>query len=177
MSDRDLQRALYISRQRADRLELERVAYEDQIADLRDELKQVKPWRDIAHREAERVKALKAEVERRGNLLEDVVNELDLSETAIAEHGPMGTPPAELVRLMLIYKDKIITRLRAGMVDANELAVKGVTEEDAAKIGRIADFVGWFLHNEGDRTRHQITEDDWPDFLRTIAAKCKEAGE
>jgi hypothetical protein len=51
-------------------------------------------------------------------MLEDVINELDLSESAIAEHGPMGTPPAELVRLVLDQKDKEISMLKAGMVDA-----------------------------------------------------------
>ena len=50
-------------------------------------------------------------------MLEDVVNELNLSETVIAEHGPLGTPPAELVRLVLQQKDKTIRMLKAGMVD------------------------------------------------------------
>ena len=39
------------------------------------------------------------------NLLEDVVNELDLSDIAIEKHGPLGTPPADLVRLVLQEKD------------------------------------------------------------------------
>ena len=41
-------------------------------------------------------------------MLEDVVNELDLSDAMIAEHGPLGTPPAQLVRLVLDQKDKIM---------------------------------------------------------------------
>lgn len=45
--------------------------------------------------------ALKREVERLKNLLEDVVNELDLPESAIEKHGPLGTHPSELVRLVL----------------------------------------------------------------------------
>ena len=48
------------------------------------------------------------------NMLEDVVNELDLSELAIEKHGPMGTPPAELVRLVLEEKDRIILGLKNG---------------------------------------------------------------
>jgi len=48
------------------------------------------------------------------NMLEDVVNELDLSESAIEEHGPMGTAPAELVRLVLEQKDRTITMLKQG---------------------------------------------------------------
>jgi hypothetical protein len=54
------------------------------------------------------------------NMLEDVVNVLDLSDVAIAEHGPIGTPPAELVRLVLDQKDRTIRNLRAGMVDSTQ---------------------------------------------------------
>lgn len=39
------------------------------------------------------------------NMLEDVVNELDLSSKQIEKHGPMGTSPAELVGLVLKEKD------------------------------------------------------------------------
>ena len=51
------------------------------------------------------------------NMLEDVVNELDLSDEMFEEHGPLGTPPAELVRLVLEQKDRTIRNLRAGMVE------------------------------------------------------------
>ena len=44
----------------------------------------------------------KAELE---NMLEDVVDELDLSDDMLEEHGPLGTPPAEMVRLILDRKD------------------------------------------------------------------------
>ena len=64
-----------------------------------------------------RCERLEKEVERRGNLLEDVVNELDLSNAAITEHGPLGTEPAELVRLVLAEKDKRIAMLANGMTD------------------------------------------------------------
>lgn len=50
------------------------------------------------------------------NMLEDVVNVLDLSGIAIEKHGPLGTPPAELVRLVLEQKDNQIRMLKAGMV-------------------------------------------------------------
>jgi len=49
------------------------------------------------------------------NMLENVVNELDLSESAIEKHGPLGTPPAELVRLVLNEKDRIIRNLKADL--------------------------------------------------------------
>lgn len=49
------------------------------------------------------------------NMLEDVVNELQLSEAMIEKHGPLGTSPAELVRLVLEQKDKQIRMLKAGM--------------------------------------------------------------
>ena len=48
-------------------------------------------------------------------MLFDVVDELDLSDKT---HGPLGTPPAELVRLVLRQKDKTIQMLKSGMVDA-----------------------------------------------------------
>lgn len=49
------------------------------------------------------------------NMLEDVVNELDLSEAVIEKHGSLGTPPAELVRLVLEQKDLEIAALKAGL--------------------------------------------------------------
>ena len=50
-------------------------------------------------------------------MLFDVVNELDLSDGMIDEHGPLGTPPAELVRLVLERKDRTITMLKQGFVE------------------------------------------------------------
>ena len=50
------------------------------------------------------------------NMLEDVVNELDLSEAMIEKHGQEGTAPATLVRLVLEHKDKQIRILKAGLV-------------------------------------------------------------
>ncbi len=52
------------------------------------------------------------------NMLEDVVNELDLSDGMIEEHGPLGTAPAELVRLVLERKDREIAMLKRGFVAA-----------------------------------------------------------
>jgi hypothetical protein len=49
------------------------------------------------------------------NMLEDVVNELDLSESMIEKHGQCGTAPAELVRLVLEQKDLQISALSRGM--------------------------------------------------------------
>jgi len=50
------------------------------------------------------------------SMLEDVVNELDLSDNMIDKHGPLGTSPAELVRLVLERKDKEIAMLKLGFV-------------------------------------------------------------
>ena len=47
-------------------------------------------------------------------MLEDVVNELDLSDGMLEEHGPLGTAPAELVRLVLERKDLEIAALKKG---------------------------------------------------------------
>lgn len=49
------------------------------------------------------------------NMLEDVVNELDLSEIMIEKHGQEGTDPATLVRLVLEQKDKEIKYLKRGL--------------------------------------------------------------
>jgi hypothetical protein len=49
------------------------------------------------------------------NMLEDVINELELSETAIEHHGTLGTAPAVLVRIVLDQKDREIRMLKMGM--------------------------------------------------------------
>ncbi len=49
-------------------------------------------------------------------MLEDVVNTLDLSDIIIEKHGPLGTAPATLVRLVLDEKDRQIAMLKAGMI-------------------------------------------------------------
>ena len=49
------------------------------------------------------------------NMLEDVINELDLSDSTIEKHGPFGTPPAELVRMVLDRKDMQIRMLRLAL--------------------------------------------------------------
>ena len=66
---------------------------------------------------AERAKttALEKQIETMRNMLEDVVNELDLSEIAIKEHGQNGTPPAQIVKSVLEEKDRIISGLKAGI--------------------------------------------------------------
>ena len=46
------------------------------------------------------------------NMLFDVVNELDLSDGMISRHGPLGTPPAILVREVLIDLGARIRMLR-----------------------------------------------------------------
>ena len=51
------------------------------------------------------------DINRMRNLLEDVVNALDLSEIAVETHGPLGTEPAELVKLVLQQKDREIALL------------------------------------------------------------------
>lgn len=52
------------------------------------------------------------------NMLEDVVNVLDLSDGMIEEHGPLGTAPSELVRLVMERKDREIAMLKRGFVAA-----------------------------------------------------------
>lgn len=50
------------------------------------------------------------------SMLEDVVNELQLSDGMVEKHGPLGTAPAELVRLVLERKDKEIALLKQGFI-------------------------------------------------------------
>ena len=52
------------------------------------------------------------------NMLEDVVNVLDLSESMIETHGPHGTAPAEMVRIVLDIKDQEIKMLKGGFKGA-----------------------------------------------------------
>ena len=53
------------------------------------------------------------------NMLFDVVNELDLSDEMISRHGPLGTPPAILVREVLAQKDMQIRALKHGLKELN----------------------------------------------------------
>jgi hypothetical protein len=59
------------------------------------------------------------------DMLFSVVDELDLSDVAIEKHGPLGTPPAELVRKVLDQKDRTIRMLKQGFVDAAQPAEPG----------------------------------------------------
>jgi hypothetical protein len=52
------------------------------------------------------------------DMLYDVVDALDLSESMLEKHGPNGTKPAELVREVLAQKDKQIQLLERGFVNA-----------------------------------------------------------
>lgn len=49
------------------------------------------------------------------DLLYAVVDELDLSDTMIEKHGPMGTEPHILVREVLAMKDRQIQMLKLGL--------------------------------------------------------------
>lgn len=51
------------------------------------------------------------------NMLEDVVNELNLSPEMDEYHGQMGTAPAELVRLVLEQKNREIDLLKRGFFE------------------------------------------------------------
>lgn len=48
------------------------------------------------------------------NMLFDVVSELELSDEMYEKHGPLGTAPHELVRLVLDQKDLEIAVLKRG---------------------------------------------------------------
>lgn len=55
------------------------------------------------------------------DMLFDVVNELSLSDEMIERHGPFGTPPAELVRLVLGCKDLEIEALKVSLKLLNKV--------------------------------------------------------
>lgn len=69
------------------------------------------------------------------NMLEDVINELQLSEQAIEDHGQTGTPPAELVRLVLQEKDKKIKMLESGMVNAAQTSALESAKKRVEELG------------------------------------------
>jgi len=71
------------------------------------------------------------------NMLEDVVNELELSDSAVEKHGQLGTAPAELVRLVLDEKDLRIRALDANVVDASK---------SNCNIQRVSDAVCHYRH-------------------------------
>lgn len=50
------------------------------------------------------------------NMLEDVVNELELSDGMMEKFGQHGTPPAEMVRVILEEKDRKIQLLNMGFI-------------------------------------------------------------
>lgn len=50
------------------------------------------------------------------NMLEDVVNELELSSSVIEKLGPFGRPPAELVKMVLARKDMEIAMLERSFI-------------------------------------------------------------
>lgn len=69
------------------------------------------------------------------NMLEDVVNELDLSDGMIEKHGPLGTTPAEMVREVLDRKDREIAMLKAGMISLPNNEVGGCEPTDLNNTG------------------------------------------
>lgn len=76
------------------------------------------------------------------NMLEDVVNELELSDSAVGKHGQLGTAPAELVRLVLDEKDLRIRALEANFVDASKsnCNIQRVSNQRELLIGALSKF-------------------------------------
>ena len=54
------------------------------------------------------------------NMLQDVVDELNLSDSMVENHGQLGTSPSELVRLVLERKDLEISALKSGVLFINK---------------------------------------------------------
>ena len=90
-------------------------------------------------------------------MLEDVVNELDLSESMLEKHGPMGSPPAQMVREVLDKKDLHIRMLKQGFVDVGDKSKsEPVSVEDSAlcqnckTIGRNGEH-SWYCRKCGEK--------------------------
>ncbi len=82
------------------------------------------------------------------NLLEDVVNELDLSEIAIEKHGPLGTVPSKLVKLVLEEKDLKISALKSGLKDISTPSKISIGEIEK----KAEEYVDYFIKNNGMQT-------------------------
>lgn len=106
------------------------------------------------------------------NMLEDVVNELDLSDAMIQKHGHQESTPAELVRLVLRQKDKQIRMLKAGMIafGGEQIMTKPILDPDL--VYKLVDDIFETYQCEGDEylletlielglmTRLILTEED-----------------
>lgn len=96
------------------------------------------------------------------NMLNDVCNELDLSDDMLEKHGPVGTPVSELVRLVLDQKDLENSALKNGLklIDPGVLTKKepkpnsSISDELIDTI--IEELVQWNHHD--DKERKQIRE-------------------
>src|SRR5574344_1945254 len=106
------------------------------------------------------------------NMLEDVVNVLDLSDGMIEKHGPMGTPPADLVKEVLDRKNLEISALRRGfnVLNINVLNINVMTEEEIIKASIV------YMNNEIDATfdDNKNHEDDKVCSFREIEIAFKE---
>lgn len=76
------------------------------------------------------------------NMLFSVVDELQLSDSMIEKHGPMGTEPAVLVREVLDQKDLQIDCLRNGFSDVSEITRLREQLADAEKVIRVVENYG-----------------------------------
>ena len=85
------------------------------------------------------------------SMLEDVVNELDLSESMIEKHGPFGTAPAELVKVVLEQKDRKIKMLERGVEQGPSSADGSTAGSGRARAGLQDGVVG--LLRPGNKIR------------------------
>lgn len=116
--------------------------------------------------------SLRDEVRRLRDLLEDVENELDLSESMIERHGPLGTPPAELVREVLAQKDQIILMLKQGFVDAALSPAPPAEPQEQGLIGGAAPG----LQEPPPSYRSRLLEEDKQPAEPTVPVKFQNIG-
>lgn len=99
------------------------------------------------------------------NMLEDVVNELELSDSAVEKHGQLGTAPSELVRLVLEEKDLRIRALEANFVDASK---SNCNKHSVSQRSELLAFMNFLFENW--QPRKHLTADMLVDAY--LKAKC-----
>ena len=95
------------------------------------------------------------------NMLYDVVSELDLSDGMLDEHGPLGTAPSKLVRLVLDRKNQEIDMLKRGFVPVSGMNKQVVDVREEYDCGNLNDYgggnVSW-----------------WQDYIRAEVGRANE---
>lgn len=108
------------------------------------------------------------------NMLEDVVNVLHLSDEMIEKHGPLATPPAELVAIILSRKEIEIQMLKRGFLDLNYVSTKSIDtflKKCMDDYARLLNFEDWGNYTAAHRPTGSTVE--WISELYASQFKAK----